>query len=180
MKFFEMSLFPQVCCFTGHRPSRMPWGYEEENSACLHLKEVLKEEILSRYLDGTKVFITGMAQGIDTYCAEIVLDLKDTMGSDISLEAACPCKEQADRWTEEAQQRYHKILEACTEVKWVQDRYDSNCMMKRNKYMVDRSELIISVYDGSKNGGTYRTLEYGKKLGKERAIFDFKGNYAMI
>ena len=41
----------------------------------------------------------------------------------------------------------------------VQDHYTPGCMLRRNRYMVDHSTLVIAVYDGT-NGGTRRTLEY--------------------
>ena len=26
------------CCFTGHRPAKLPWGYREEDPRCVTLK----------------------------------------------------------------------------------------------------------------------------------------------
>ena len=26
------------CCFTGHRPQKMPWGYNEKNDKCVQYK----------------------------------------------------------------------------------------------------------------------------------------------
>ena len=29
----------KTCCFTGHRPEKLPWRYDEGDSRCLALKE---------------------------------------------------------------------------------------------------------------------------------------------
>ena len=31
----------ESCCFTGHRPGKLPWGCHEQDPRCLHLKSVL-------------------------------------------------------------------------------------------------------------------------------------------
>ena len=50
-------------------------------------------------------------------------------------------------------------MTACDYETMVQERYSPDCMIRRNRYMVDHSDLVIAVYDGA-DGGTRRTLEY--------------------
>ena len=33
------------CCFTGHRPSKLPWGEDERDPRCLALKRELKRKL---------------------------------------------------------------------------------------------------------------------------------------
>ena len=40
-------------------------------------------------------------------------------------------------------------------------------MQKRNKYMVDQSDLVIAVWDGKKVGGTWNTIKYAKSKEKQ-------------
>ncbi len=35
----------KVCAFTGHRPNKLPWRYDETDSRCVKLKAVLTEQI---------------------------------------------------------------------------------------------------------------------------------------
>ena len=60
----------KTCAFTGHRPKGL--GYSESDERCIHLLIVrmIEEE-------GVTHFISGMAQGVDLYAAEIVLELKE-------------------------------------------------------------------------------------------------------
>ena len=34
-----------TCCFTGHRPNRLPWGEREDDPRCLALKEQLRQAV---------------------------------------------------------------------------------------------------------------------------------------
>lgn len=68
----------KTCCFTGHRPQRLPFNFDEQHPVCVRLKELLRQELV-RLITEEKVtgFITGMALGIDQICAELVLELKE-------------------------------------------------------------------------------------------------------
>ena len=149
---------PITCCFTGHRPSKLPWGSNEGDPRCRRLKERLGEAVCCAYADGFRHFICGMALGCDFYFAEAVLALKRAH-SDVTLEAAIPCPTQADGWTAAERSRYRSLLERCDYETLVQDHYSPGCMQRRNRYMVDHSALLIAVFDGH-GGGTRQTLEY--------------------
>ena len=148
----------RTCCFTGHRPDKLPWGEREEDPRCLRLKERLVQAVEDAYISGCRHFICGMARGCDLYFAEAVLSLREARG-DVSLEAAVPCPSQANSWPRADQVRRRRILAACDLETLVQDHYSPGCMSRRNRYMVDHSAMVIAVYDGAP-GGTRQTLEY--------------------
>ena len=99
-----------------------------------------------------------MALGCDIYCAEAVIKLKEMHG-DITLEAAIPYSGQADNWGEYNRRRYERILSLCDKTTVIQESYSPSCMMRRNRYMVDRSSVLVACYDG-KPGGTWNTIRY--------------------
>ncbi len=39
-------------------------------------------------------------------------------------------------------------------------------MQKRNEYMVDKSNLVLAIWNGDKSGGTWNTIKYAMKKGK--------------
>ena len=149
---------PCTCCFTGHRPEKLPWGDDETDPRCAVLKSKLYDAIESAYDEGMRHFICGMARGCDFYFAEAVIELRRQKG-DVSLEAAIPCPTQANSWSEADRARWYSLLAQSDLETMVQDRYTNGCMLRRNRYMVDHSALVIAVYDGAP-GGTSRTLEY--------------------
>lgn len=160
---------PISCCFSGHRPGKLPWGDDEGDRRCLALKERLWNEMEAAYEQGYRHFICGMARGADFYFAEAVLALRQ-LHSDTVLEAARPCETQANSWPEADRRRYQAILDQCDLETLVQHHYDRGCMMRRNRYMVDRSSRIIAVYDGVPKGGTAQTLAYAMRQGLKTEI----------
>ena len=52
----------------------------------------------------------------------------------------------------------------------VQHTYTPGCMGRRNRYMVDRSSLLLAVYDGIPRGGTMNTLAYAMRQGVQTVI----------
>lgn len=159
-----------TCCFTGHRPEKLPWGKREAAPECLSLKERLMERLRELYQKGYRHFICGMAKGADTYFAEAVLALR-TSYPDIILEAAIPCPTQADHWRKEDRERYQAILAQCDLETLVQQHYDRFCMHRRNRYMVEHSSLLLAVYDGM-GGGTLYTINYAMNCGLEVVLLE--------
>ena len=158
-----------ACCFTGHRPDKLPWGRDESDPRCLALKAALEDALDRAYQAGCRHFICGMAQGADLYFAEAVLELRERH-PEVTLECARPCETQADSWPQEERRRYEAILDRCNYETLVQYHYDRFCMMRRNRYMVDHSGRLIAVYDGVPKGGTAQTLAYALKKGLETDI----------
>ena len=148
----------QTCCFTGHRPEKLPWGKNEEDIRCLALKRKLRDALETAYAEGKRHFICGMARGCDFYFAETVLALRNEH-PDITLEAVIPFAGQSERWSPDQRRRWESLVDACDRRTVLQEHYTPDCMHRRNRYMVEKSSLVIAVYDGS-GGGTRRTLEY--------------------
>ena len=147
-----------TCCFTGHRPAKLPWGSEEQDPRCLALKSSMDRELEGLYQQGFRHFISGMAQGCDLYFAEAVLALR-ARHPDVTLECALPFAGQAERWKPADQDRWQSILDCCDVETVVQQNYDRACMHRRDRYMVDRSRCILAAFDGTP-GGTRYTLNY--------------------
>ena len=161
---------PVSCCFTGHRPAKLPWGTDEGDERCLRLKARLREVIARAVEDGYTHFICGMAIGCDTFFAEAVIALREQHG-DITLEAAVPCGSQPDKWTKAQRLRYNELLDRCDTVTVLQYGYTDDCMMQRNRYMVDRSSLLLACFDG-RPGGTMSTIVYAERQGLKTVIIE--------
>lgn len=80
----------KICSFTGHRPSKFSFKYNEEDIECIKLKAKIIEQIEKMYLGGVKIFLTGCAMGVDIWCGEIVLQLMKKY-NDIKLYFILPC-----------------------------------------------------------------------------------------
>lgn len=153
----------ETCCFSGYRPEKLPWGEREDDARCRELKRRLFHIAEALYVSGRRRFICGMARGCDIYFCEAALALRGING-DVVVEAALPCAEQPEKWTDAWRERYFGLLSGCDIETYISRRYTKDCMARRNRYMVDSSSVIVTVFDG-RFGGTMYTRGYAFRRG---------------
>ena len=152
------------CAFTGYRPAKLPFGYDEESPLALDFRKRLSETIEILILRGYRHFISGGAQGMDIMAAETVLDLQKRY-PDVTLEMAIPFEGQAGRWPESYRARWQRCVESADVVTVLSHEYTKSCLFARNRYLVTQADLLLACYDG-KEGGTKHTVEYAQCSGR--------------
>lgn len=155
----------KTACFTGHRPQSITYLWDEDSVQSLNLRKRIRSAVI--YLIETydvRHFISGMAIGVDMIAAEVILEVKNQY-SDITLECAIPCEVQPLKWSDKYKSRYYRILELADTKTVMQTSYTADCMHKRNCYMVDKSDFVIAVWNGSPSG-TGKTVLYAKERNK--------------
>lgn len=146
----------KTCCVTGHRD--LP--QKEIN----RVKNALHHEIEQAIADGFTCFMSGFADGVDQFFAEIVLEAQKTNPS-LALIAVLPYRKRLDSLNKNA--RTYSMLEACADVVVIQEEYQPSVYSHRNRYMVEHSDRVIAVYDGREKGGTVSTIRFAHMMGKE-------------
>jgi uncharacterized phage-like protein YoqJ len=154
-----------TCCFTGHRANKLPWGQNEDDPRCIELKARIANAAEAVYSSGVCHFICGMATGCDMYFCEAVISLR-SVRENVTIEAAIPWEGQAEHWSGAQRDRYFRLLSECDYRTVLQTGYTPDCMMKRNRYMVDSSSVLIAAYGGTA-GGTMNTMLYAGRKGLE-------------
>ena len=127
------------------------------------IKPLLEKAIDEAIADEYVTFITGMAMGTDIWAAEIVLERKKA-NKDLHLIRALPHPNFESRRSITEKMRFNKIIKKADLVKEINDHYFTGCYQVRNEWMVDRSNLVIAVFNGKKSG-TKNTVDYGKRKG---------------
>ena len=127
-----------TCCFTGYREYKLPWGSDENDPRCRKLQQQIFDAVDAVYADGIRHFICGMANGCDLYFFDAARYLR-LSHPEVTIEAAIPFSGQADRWRPELRARYDYDLRQCDYQTLVQETYTTDCMMRRNRYMVDHA-----------------------------------------
>ncbi len=133
------------------------------------MKVALRFEIEKAILRGYKTFLCGMALGFDMVCAETVIDLKKQY-KDIKIIGALPCRTQDIKWSVKDRERYKNLLSQLDDIRCIYDKYiGAECMLERNRFMVNNSSLMIALFNGL-SGGTKSTIDYARTRGLEIAI----------
>lgn len=161
------------CAFTGHRPTRFSFKYDETHPACIELKKVLAEQIDFLYRQGITDFYTGCALGIDLWAGETVLALMG-LHPEIKLHCIVPFAAQDQKWTLDQQARYHALLDRSSDVILTQEKYSKDCYYIRNRYLVDHADVVLTVYDmqANKRSGTGYTVHYAQAQSKPIIVID--------
>jgi len=140
---------------TGHRPNKLG-GYSPQANTKL-------VGIILKWLRENKVekVISGMALGWDTalaHAAEI---------EGIYLLCAIPFEGQELIWPRESKIIYNSILDNAHEVVVTSSGgYSPAKMQIRNQWMVDNSDLVLAMWDGT-TGGTYNCIKYAESKNKQ-------------
>jgi len=153
----------KACAFTGYRPSKLPWGYDEHDARCMEFKFRLRESLEYLIGKGYVDFLSGGALGFDLMAAEMVLSLREKYPW-IRLVMVIPFDGQADRWTEDQRRRWLSVIEVSDRVVHISHDYDKGVFFRRNHYLVGQADLLLAAFDGQP-GGTAGTIAYAKRHG---------------
>jgi uncharacterized phage-like protein YoqJ len=142
-----------IVSFTGHRPNKLG-GYKADNPLQNVIRAKLRQALLEIAPDRA---ISGMALGVDQWAADACIDLR------IPFTAAIPFSGQDSKWSDEAREDYLRLLKAAERVVIVSPgEYAAKKMQIRNQWMVDNSDKLIAVWDGT-DGGTANCVRYAER-----------------
>jgi hypothetical protein len=135
-----------ILCITGHREERCD--------------ESKVREYIRRELEQTRPDFTtcGMANGTDLWSAAESIDLG------IGVICAKPWTTHRPRRSDK--ELYEFVERSAAEVYIVAqtNTFPGNwCYQLRNIWMVDRSNEVLGIWDGTPKGGTFNCLEYARK-----------------
>lgn len=140
------------CALTGHR--KLGRDFDGER---------LERTLVALIEDGYDTFYCGMAVGFDLYACRILLRLKGEYA--LHVVACVPYVGQSERFSERDKRAYDYLLTACDERVILSKFYTKDCLLERNRYMVDRADCVVAYCNTMKSGTGY-TVSYAKKTGK--------------
>lgn len=165
----------RTCCFTGPRPQSLG-GYSGPIAEATkkRVSKTLSSEIGKARDVGFDTFISGGALGVDQWAArEVFIHRLFRPENPIKLIIARPFPSQHSVWPHASQKEFLEIISMADEVVDVcKDPFAVWKMMKRNEWMVDRSEFVMAVWMGGWKGGTWNCIEYALKTGKQVRIIN--------
>ncbi len=141
------------CAITGHRELRPDL---DKNKVYDALEELI--------LEGYTTFYDGMAQGFDLLALECLVDLKQRYH--VRIEACIPYMGQEKYMGKADAELYRRLLTWCDETHILGEKFLRGCYLSRDRYMVDRCDLLLA-YMYKDVGGTAYTVKYAKDRGIE-------------
>ena len=154
-----------ICCVTGHRPKGFPFPYDTDNLYYNTYLDILGDTVEELMYEGYTHFIYGTADGVDLDFASIIVSLSNKFEG-IILESALPYPLRTPIKYTESDEARNALVNKSQIITVVSSRYFRGCMQKRNRYMVDKSDLVLAVWNGEESGGTWDTINYARKKGK--------------
>lgn len=172
--------------FTGHRPNNKNMGgYDWKSKKNKAIMKELKDTIIKTLIDEWNseaytepykavTFYFGGALGIDQMAFNICKEIESEYDGDYNFILAMPFAKQDGNWLQESKDELAWEKKEATKVilvdtlekykisGYIEDNYYPAKMQKRNEYMVNNSDIIIAVWDGS-SGGTGNCVKYAKK-----------------
>lgn len=125
------------------------------------LKDILND-ILSG--DNSVDIISGMSLGSEQIAAELTLKAKKKY-PELRLIAAIPFEGRDSIWSTKASFRYQRLLRDSDEVRCIsKGGFDIAKIYARNKFVVDKSDCLISVWNGDE-GGIAKSIQMAKDKG---------------
>lgn len=160
-------------CLTGHRPDRLR-GYDLRNPYYVEMQSAL-EALIDESVEahGALDLHSGLALGADAVWTEAVIARRAALEEDlVRLVVHVPNEEQANRWKEADQEKWRQFRDEADEEIVYGERYSFQSMHARNRGMVDRSSLVVAVWNGTESGGTFTTVQYARRKGKDIIVMD--------
>ncbi len=131
------------------------------------LKDFNREKLKETFIKLIKIakintFLVGMAVGFDTVCFNVLEEIRKT--EDIKIIACIPCLNQDYNFSLAQKLEYNRMILSCDEKIYIGKEYTKACMLKRNRYLIDNSSVLV-VYSRKETGGTVYTKNYAIKKG---------------
>lgn len=145
-----------IICGTGHRPNKLG-GYGDE----VYIRLVKTAEWgLASMPNRPEAVISGMALGWDQALANAALNIN------IPLWAYVPFEGQESMWPRKSKDAFYRLSdESEKKVICSEGDYAPWKMQVRNERMVDDSDEVLALWDGS-GGGTGNCVQYARKKNK--------------
>ena len=146
------------CFFTGHRNAPF------DTFLISHTGNIIFELIEKGVTD----FYAGGAVGWDTFCARLVISIREKYNHiKLHLVLPCPPEQQTLNWSDKQKAEYDMILKSADDVEIVSEKCTKDCMKKRNARLVELGDICICYYnEKDKRSGTGQTVRMAEKAGK--------------
>ena len=112
-------------------------------------------------IKGYTHFISSFANDTDVLLAQIIGSFR-YKNKDLILEAVIPIENKLN-----SLDKIKYALMLYNKVTVIQEQCGPECFQKRNKYMIDNSDVVVALWDEKTSKEAYNAVNYARSQGKE-------------
>ena len=112
-------------------------------------------------IEGYTHFISSFANDTDVLLAQIIGSFR-YKNKDLILEAVIPIENKLN-----SLDKIKYALMLYNKVTVIQEQCGPECFQKRNKYMIDNSDVVVALWDEKTSKEAYNAVNYARSQGKE-------------
>lgn len=148
--------------------------FDEKHPGIPIVKKAIENQLLALIEEGLEWIILSGQQGVETWTAELVLDMKKEYPG-LKYAILTPFLDQEKNWNETKQEKYRNLLsQADYQISLTKRPYEAPWQfIEKNKFLLRNSDGILIVYDEENEGSP----KYIKKLAEQYAE---KEDYSII
>jgi uncharacterized phage-like protein YoqJ len=158
---------------TGYKPHELGI-FDDKNPGVRFIKKALENRIRALLDEGLEWIILSGQLGVETWAAEVVLDLKPEF-PELKYAVLTPFLEQEKNWNEAKQEKYQRILASADFHRSLTTKpYEAPWQfIEKNKFFLRNSDGILIVYDEETDGSP-------KLIKKEAERYAEKNDYVVM
>ena len=148
----------KVYCCIGTDLKKLRWDCDEQRQQYLQALENAVSYMIEK---GFSYFISGGTLGVDTDFAETVVRLREKYPH-IRLEIVLPCRKVRLKGAKQERERFWQILFKADFITALSQRYTPWAIKNKNRYLIDKANVMLAVPNGKKKSGVYAAMRYAK------------------
>lgn len=161
----------KVLIVTGYKPQELQ-VFKKNDPAVHYIKQAIKKRIVSLLEEGHElewIVISGQL-GVELWGAEVVYDLQEHYPG-LQLAILTPFLSQEENWSDANKEYYELILSQADYVDSItKKKYESPLQLRlKNKFLVDKSDGLLVVYDEERPGNPQYIMEMAKNKATQQA-----------
>ncbi|XKI13357.1 putative SPBc2 prophage-derived protein YoqJ [Sporosarcina sp. ANT_H38] len=155
---------------TGYKPHELGI-FDDKHPGVRFIKKALEKRLVALLDDGLEWVITSGQLGIETWAAEVVIDLKKEY-TDLKYAIITPFTDQEKNWNDMKKEKYHSIItRADYHTSLTKRPYEAPWQfIEKDKFFMRNSDGMLIVYD-EENDGSPRFVKKSAEKHAERSDY---------
>ena len=164
---FPNNIKPYRLGLTGHRPKKLGNVYDLNDPRWQNFMQDLNQVLEQRIQEyGYVECHSGMALGADMAWALVIQSARERYPGQVKFVADIPNPDQPAKWTSpETVALFYDLVDNADERVTYAPTYTKECLNDRNIGMIDHSDEVIALWDGTASG-TGHAVAYAESLNK--------------